>query len=66
MNAKLVYEIIKSLPKEEYDKLLDMLEPEMKKFDLETFIQEEVEKIPSFEEVTFYLIDTVFRKIKDK
>lgn len=63
MTAKLTYEIVMSLPNNERTLLLDMLEPHFKKFDLDDFILNEIEKY-SDTEITNYLVKTLFSKYK--
>ena len=65
MTAKLAYQIIMTLPENERELLLTMLEPEMKKFDLEEFISEDYVAKISNEEMIKRLIDTCFSKVKD-
>ena len=65
MTAKLAYQIIMTLPENERELLLIMLEPEMKKFDLEEFISEDYVAKISNEEMIKRLIDTCFSKVKD-
>jgi hypothetical protein len=61
MTAKLAYEIIMTLPESEKDQLFIMLEPHVKSFDLEEFIDESpMDK----NEIIKYLIATVFSKNK--
>jgi hypothetical protein len=64
MTAKLTYEIIISLPENERLLLFDMLEPHFEKFDYEKFISEDIETGYSDEEITSYLIKTLFSKHK--
>lgn len=65
MTAKLAYQIIMTLPENERELLLTMLEPEMKKFDLEELISEDYLAKISDEEMTRRLIKTCFSKVKD-
>ena len=66
MTAQLTYQIIMTLPEKERELLLNMLEPQMKKFDLEELISDEVPltKI-SNDEMMLLLIDRYFSKVKD-
>ena len=64
MTAKLTYEIIMTLPEKERQILLDMLEPQYEKFDVENFLSEEIESGFSDDELTKYLIETLFSKYK--
>lgn len=66
MTAKLTYQIIMSLPLNERELLFDMLEPHYEKFDVDTFLSEEIEMGFSNEELTNYLIKTLFSKHKKK
>ena len=65
MTAQLTYQIIMTLPENERELLLKMLEPQMKKFDLEELISDEVppEKI-SNDELMLLLIGRYFSKVK--
>ncbi len=65
MTVNLAYEIIMSLPENERDLLFDMLEPQMKKFDLEELISDKASKKASKNERMLRLIDTCFSKVKD-
>lgn len=65
MTAKLIYPIIMALPEKERELLLDMLEPQMKKFDLEELISDKVYEKNSQKERMLRLIDTCFSKVKD-
>ncbi len=65
MTVNLAYEIIMSLPENERDLLFDMLEPHMKKFDLEELISDKTSKKASKNERLLRLIDTCFSKVKD-
>ena len=65
MTANIAYEIIMSLPENERDLLFDMLEPQMKKFDLEELISDKASKKASKNERMLRLIDTCFSKVKD-
>ena len=65
MTAKLIYPIIMGLPEKERELLLDMLEPEMKKFDLEELISDKASKKASKNERMLRLINTCFSKVKD-
>lgn len=65
MTVNLAYQIIMSLPENERDLLFDMLEPHMKKFDLEELISDKASKKASKNERLLRLIDTCFSKVKD-
>ena len=66
MTAKLIYPIIMTLPEKERELLLDMLEPQMKKFDLEELITDEVAPAKiSNDEMMLLLIGKYFSKVKD-
>ncbi len=65
MTVNLAYQIIMSLPENERDLLFDMLEPQMKKFDLEELISDKASKKASKNERMLRLIDTCFSKVKD-
>ena len=65
MTANIAYEIIMLLPENERDLLFDMLEPQMKKFDLEELISDKASKKASKSERMLRLIDTCFSKVKD-
>ena len=65
MTAQLTYQIIMTLPEKERELLLDMLEPLMKKFDLEELISDKVYEKNSQKERMLRLIDTCFSKVKD-
>jgi hypothetical protein len=61
MTAKLIYPLIMALPEKERELLLDMLEPQMKKFDLEELTSDKASK----NERMLLLINTCFSKVKD-
>jgi hypothetical protein len=65
MTAQLTYQIIMTLPEKERELLLNMLEPQMKKFDLEELISDEVQTKISNDEMMLLLIDRYFSKVKD-
>lgn len=66
MTAQLTYQIIMTLPEKERELLFDMLEPQMKKFDLEELISDEVPPAKiSNDEMMLLLIDRYFSKVKD-
>ena len=65
MTVNLAYQIIMSLPENERNLLFDMLEPQMKKFDLEELISDKASKKASKNERMLRLIDTCFSKVKD-
>lgn len=54
-----------TLPEKERELLLNMLEPQMKKFDLEELISDEVQTKISNDEMMLLLIDRYFSKVKD-
>ncbi|WP_112084661.1 hypothetical protein [Flavobacterium lacus] len=62
MTAKLAYEIIMTLPETEKEILFSMLEPHIKPFDIEDFIDEAP---MNKEQIIEYLIKTVFSKKKN-
>jgi urate oxidase len=64
MTALLTYEIIMTLPEMEKNVLFDMLEPQIKYFDLEDLLQDDGLKLNSKEEIFKFLIKTVFSKNK--
>lgn len=65
MTAQLTYQIIMTLPEKERELLFDMLEPQMKKFDLEELVSDKASKKALKNERMLRLIDTCFSKIKD-
>lgn len=65
MTAQLTYQIIMTLPEKERELLLDMLEPQMKKFDLEALISDKASKKATKNERMLRLINTCFSKVKD-
>lgn len=65
MTAQLTFQIIMTLPEKERELLLNMLEPQMKKFDLEELISDEVPTKLSNDEMMLLLIDRYFSKVKD-
>ena len=65
MTAKLIYPIIMALPEKERELLLDMLEPQMKKFDLEELVSDKASKKALKNKRMLRLIDTCFSKVKD-
>lgn len=66
MTAQLTYQIIMTLPEKERELLFNMLEPQMKKFDLEELISDEVPPAKiSNDEMMLLLIDRYFSKVKD-
>lgn len=65
MTAQLTYQIIMTLPEKERELLLNMLEPQMKKFDLEELISDKASKKATKKERMLRLIDTCFSKVKD-
>ena len=54
-----------TLPEKERELLLDMLEPQMKKFDLEELISDKASKKATKNERLLRLIETHFSKVKD-
>lgn len=66
MTAQLTYQIIMTLPEKERELLFNMLEPQMKKFDLEELISDEIPPAKiSNDEMMLLLIDRYFSKVKD-
>lgn len=65
MTAELVYQIINTLPENERELLFDMLEPQMKKFDLRELISDKAPVKFSKNEIMLRLIETCFSKVKD-
>jgi len=65
MTAQLTYQIIMTLPESERELLFGMLEPQMKKFDLEELIPDKASKKALKNERMLRLIDTCFSKVKD-
>ena len=65
MTANLAYQMIMTLSENEREILLDMLEPQMKKFDLEELISNKVPTKISNNEMMLLLIDRCFSKVKD-
>jgi len=66
MTAQLTFQIIMTLPEKERELLLNMLEPQMKKFDLEELISDEAPPAKiSNDEMMLLLIDRYFSKVKD-
>lgn len=65
MTAQLTYQIIMTLPEKERELLFNMLEPQMKKFDLEELVSDKASKKALKNERMLRLIDTCFSKIKD-
>lgn len=64
MTAQLTYQIIMTLPEKERELLLNMLEPQMKKFDLEELISDKASKKATKNERMLRLIGTCFSKVK--
>lgn len=65
MTAKLAYQIIMTLAENERELLLNMLEPQIKKFDLEDLISDITIEESSRNERMVRLINTCFSKVKD-
>lgn len=65
MTAKLLYELTKMLPENELELFIDMIEPHMKKFDLEDLLSDEIPKKNSEKEMMLRLIETCFSKVKN-
>ena len=65
MTAQLTYQIIMTLPEKERELLLNMLEPQMQKFDLEELISDKASKKATKNERMLRIIDTCFSKVKD-
>lgn len=64
MTARLAYQIIMSLSDDERELLFDMLEPHMEKFEIDDFLSETIVNKATKEQITQYLIKTVFSKHK--
>jgi hypothetical protein len=65
MTAKLTYDIIMTLSENERESLFDMLEPHMKKFDLEDLISDERQKTIEKEALIKHIIKTQFSKFRN-
>ncbi|WKL44896.1 hypothetical protein [Flavobacterium sp. ZE23DGlu08] len=65
MTANLAYQIIMSLPENERELLFEMIDPHMKKFDLEELLSDEIPKKISEKEMMLRLIETCFSKVKN-
>jgi len=65
MNANLAYQIIMALPENERELLFEMIDPQMKKFDLEELLSDEIPKKISEKEMMLRLIETCFSKVKN-
>jgi hypothetical protein len=65
MTADLVYQIIMALPENEREFLFNMIDPHMKKFDLEELLSDEIPEKISEKEMMLRLIDTCFSKVKN-
>jgi hypothetical protein len=65
MTANLAYQIIMALPENERELLFDMIDPHMKKFDLEELLSDEIPKKISEKEMMLRLIETCFSKVKN-
>ncbi len=65
MTANLAYQIIMALPENERELLFDMIDPHMKKFDLEELLSVEIQVKLSKNEIMLRLIDTCFSKVKN-
>ncbi|WP_426095367.1 hypothetical protein [Flavobacterium sp. DSR2-3-3] len=65
MTANLAYQIIMALPENERELLFDMIDPHMKKFDLEELLSDELPKKISEKEMMLRLIETCFSKVKN-
>lgn len=65
MTANLAYQIIMALPENERELLFDMIDPHMKKFDLEELLSNELPKKISEKEMMLRLIETCFSKVKN-
>ncbi|MDD2674909.1 MAG: hypothetical protein PHF81_08510 [Flavobacterium sp.] len=65
MTAKLLYELTKMLPENELELFIDMIEPHMKKFDLEDLLSDEIPKKISEKEMMLRLIEICFSKVKN-
>lgn len=65
MTANLAYQIIMALPENERELLFDMIDPHMKKFDLEELLSDELPKKISEKEMMLRLIEACFSKVKN-
>lgn len=65
MTAKLLYQLTMMLPENELELYIDMIEPHMKKFDLNELILDEIPVKMSKNEIMLRLIDTCFSKVKN-
>lgn len=65
MTANLAYQIIMALPENERELLFEMIDPHMKKFDLEELLSDEIPKKISEKEMMLRLIETCFSKVKN-
>ena len=65
MTANLAYQIIMSLPENERELLFEMIDPHMKKFDLEELLSDEIPKKISENDMMLRLIETCFSKVKN-
>jgi hypothetical protein len=65
MTANLAYQIIMALPQNERELLFEMIDPHMKKFDLEELLSDEIPKKISEKEMMLRLIETCFSKVKN-
>lgn len=65
MTANLAYQIIMALPGNERELLFEMIDPHMKKFDLEELLSDEIPKKNSEKEMMLRLIETCFSKVKN-
>lgn len=65
MTANLAYQIIMALPENERELLFEMIDPHMKKFDLEELLSDEISKKISEKEMMLRLIETCFSKVKN-
>jgi hypothetical protein len=65
MTANLTYQIIMALPENERELLFEMIDPHMKKFDLEELLSDEIPKKILEKEMMLRLIETCFSKVKN-
>jgi hypothetical protein len=65
MTAHLAYQVIMTLPANERQLLFDMIEPHMKKFDLEELLSDKIPEKISEKEMMLRLIETCFSKVKN-
>ena len=66
MNASTIYQFIKTLPKNEWDLLMDMIEQDKHKFVIDNLFTIIPTKEISDDECINYLIENYFSKIRKK